>query len=230
MLTFKNYILQIQEGLIKTEDLNTTVGIIDRMLVDVNLWYIINKDENNSKFNITFDSIIQKNHIDGIFGRVNSLGYYCSYFKLIKNIKSKNFAWVDIDDYIDKSKNCDSVSFYFESKFDKLLDHKPDILYHVCNVVNLKNILRVGLYPKSKSKHTSHPDRIYVTLHFNTAQKMIDNFKFDDSINGKNNEYLILKIDISSDYYNNIKLFKDPNFTGGYYTYENIKPIDIIKT
>ena len=227
MLSFKNFILNINEGLIKTVDVNNAIEIVNRSLIGVDYWHSIEKYENLGKFSIKFEGIIPSNIIEGLFGIINNLGYFCSYIELYKGVISKKLTWKDIPDYISKSKNCNGVKFMFESKFDELLQHKPNLVYHVCKKVNINKILKIGLSPKSKSKKSYHPERIYVSLHLNTALKMLNNFRFDDIVNGDDFDYDILEIDLSDSYYSDIKLFKDPNFVGGYYTYQNFRPKDI---
>ena len=227
MLSFDSFIIKLNEGLIKTVELNKAISIIERSLVGVDIYHNIEKNDNSDIFSISFEDSIKNNVVEGLFGIINNLGYFCSYCTYFKKIGGKNFPWVDINDYSNKSKNCIKVQFFFESKFDKTLKHKPSILYHVCNEKNLDKIKKIGLIPKSKNKRTNHPERIYVALHLDNAKKMMDNFIFDDRINDVNNMYSILKINTSDEYYDNIKLFKDPNYIGGYYTYQNFRPKDI---
>lgn len=227
MLTFDSFIISLNEGLIKTVELDKAISIIERSLIGVDIFHRIEKNNDNKTFNLTFENNVPINVIDGLFNIINNMGYFCSYCTYFKKIGGKNLPWVDIMDYIDKSKSCTGIKFYFESKFDETLKHKPSELYHVCNEVNIHKIKKIGLIPKSKSKRTNHPDRIYVTLHLSNAQKMMNNFIFDDRIKGLNNTYHIIKIDITDKYYDNIRLFKDPNYQGGYYTYQNFRPKDL---
>lgn len=57
-----------------------------------------------------------------------------------------------------------------ESKFDEVLKHKPNTIYHVTNINNLNKIKKIGLVPKSKNKKSHHLDRIYLTT--NSKRKL----------------------------------------------------------
>lgn len=234
MLKFKTFILKVNEGLIKTQPLYKSIEIIKRNIINIPFWYNIESDLDNNKFSIEFDGILNINQTEGFMNIVNNLGYYCSAYFLVK-IGEKLFIWKDIDDYIKNSKNCNKVIFMLESKFDKILKHKPNIIYHVTNISNLNKIKKIGLVPKSKNKKNHHLDRIYLTLNLNSAEKikklLVVDFiiksndveKYDDIFNN----FIILEIDISDNYYNDIKIYYDPNMIGGYYTYQNIKPKNI---
>ena len=127
------------------------------------------------------------------------------------------------------------VEFIFESKFDDVLKHKPQIVYHVTERRNIEKIMKVGIVPKYKYKKTFHLERIYITLHLDSAIKIKNMFIYDKVRNNKSSigyddikdDYVILEIDITDKFYKDMKIYKDPNMKGGYYVYNNIRPQDI---
>jgi hypothetical protein len=96
-------------------------------------------------------------------------------------------------------------------------------------------ILKYGLYPKSKSKLSSHIDRVYLCnslkdceylipqmkLHY-SDEKDINYYELDNKKWRKNTKWVIYKINDES-----LKLYKDPRYMHGYYTMDNINPNNI---
>ena len=107
--------------------------------------------------------------------------------------------------------------FLIEPKFDvKFIP--SDILYHSTELKYIPKIKKIGLIPKSLSKKSFHPDRIYFSLELKTNDIMVENLKRET-----NDEIITLTL---SDWPKNIEFFKDPKFVGGNacYTYQNIPP------
>jgi hypothetical protein len=100
-------------------------------------------------------------------------------------------------------------------------------LYHLTIQHYISNIEEFGLIPKSSSKLTYHPSRIYVCKDINDCKKLISRIKFlllNDSIDkpksNKQINWCIFKINLN----NEIKLYKDPNYNVGYFILDNIHP------
>jgi hypothetical protein len=231
MLSFEEYIYQLNEGLIKTNPIDKSLTILKKSLINnIEYWYDLEINNNNNTFQINFEGVLNENELEWLFRICNNLGYFCSFYFLKKHkFPYRGFSWSNIEDFNGKVKNCIHSGFLFESKFDTLLKYKPSFVYHVSDEKYLDRIKKHGVIPKTKNKKTNHPERIYITLSLNKAEKLIDTFKSQDKIKNIKNEYLIFKIDLTDKYYDNIKIFKDPNMDGGFYLYDNIKPNDIIK-
>jgi len=138
MLSFENFILRQNEGLIETYPLDETVRILERGLVDFPYWIEINKKYESNSFSIRFDGILNVNELEWLMNLINNLGYYCSAYNLFKNKRKKYFIWNLKEDYLINTKNCDEVEFIFESKFDDTLKHKSQIVYHVTERKNIE--------------------------------------------------------------------------------------------
>jgi hypothetical protein len=227
MLSFENFILRQNEGLIISYPIDKAIETLNDKLLILPFWYSIKK-ENDSKFILTISGVLNINQIESIFELVNNLlGYYCSFIKYYKTNISRGYPFINIEDYILKSKSCKKIDLYFEAKFDELLSYKPDIIFHVTDEINLKNIHKVGIIPKSKNKKSFHLERIYITLNKGGAEKFIKNLSFNDNLLGITKYYKILEINITDEFYKDMKIYKDPNMKGGYYIYNNIRPQDI---
>jgi len=155
------------------------------------------------------------------------LGIIVLFIKYHKTNINRGFPFINIEDYILKSKNCKKIDLIFEAKFDELLSYKPDTVFHVTDEINLSNIHKVGIIPKSKRKKSFHLERVYITLNIKNAKKFMDNLLFNDNISGVSKYYRVLKIDITDGFCKDMKIYKNPNMKGGYYIYNNIRPQDI---
>jgi hypothetical protein len=227
MLSFENFLLRQNEGLITTYPIDKAIDTLNNKLMYLPFWYNIKKD-NDSVFLLTVVGVLNINQIESIFDLVNNLlGYYCSFIKYYKTNINRGYPFINIEDYILKSKNCKKIDFIFEAKFDKILGYKPDIVYHVTDEANLDNIKKVGIIPKSKNKKSFHLERIYITLNKGGAENFIKNLSFNDNLLGITKYYKFLEINITDKFYKDMKIYKDPNMKGGYYIYNNIRPQDI---
>ena len=125
-------------------------------------------------------------------------------------------------DFIDYLKTLKFDNFIkMEIKFESWQDTDilpidiPDILYHVCRTIDKDKIFKSGLIPKSKSKISFHPDRIYLSLDKENCSDLIKQFKIIEDI-----DYSIIEINSSELKY--LKLKRDPNYVDAYYTNQNI--------
>lgn len=223
MINYKNFLTRIDEGLITTHDLNKSINIIEREMVH-SPSYKINIYDNNT-FSIYFDTIPKIEFIDYLFDIINNLGYYSTSLKIWNNKDLINFFSMPDDEskLIGLLNNRKHVEFYFDSKFDKIIKI-PDKLYHTTLLRKKSKILKNGLSPKTNNRKNKHPERIYFDFllnnSINTANSLIKN---DILKNKEKLEYCILEINTNDI----IKVYKDPH-SKGCYTYDNIKPNNII--
>jgi len=116
----------------------------------------------------------------------------------------------------------EKVSFQVESKFDvEFNKYEFDYLYHTTPSINDEKISKIGLVPKSRSKISYHPERIYFVKNEQDLDAISNQFhKLDSSVK----EFSYYKVNIKQSIKNNsgIRLFNDPNFTDGIYTLSNI--------
>jgi len=118
------------------------------------------------------------------------------------------------------------IKLRFEAKFDEeIIEKIPKILYHITPTQNVDKILKIGLVPKSRSKASYHPDRVYLSKGLEDIENLGEMFYQKTGI--KN--WTILKINtdlVPGDY---LRLYTDPNYTSGFYTLNNIPPQAIEK-
>lgn len=193
------------------------------------------------------DDFVFKNSILKIFVKEK---YIQNYYKLINNIENY-YGWFlagNEDPYTDEMvKDVEVIKKYyknakpepdiddpeyehsvliFEKKYGDPLDVNkiiPDFVYHVTDEKYLHKIKKNGLVPRSKSKKTYHPERIYLLLNKgNNVKALANNPEFDID------NPVLLKIDVSEfKKYN--KFYEDPNLDGGVFVVNNIPP-NIIKS
>lgn len=234
---YLDYLDSINEGLIKTYPADKAIKYLSDTLEKLN-FNIFSKVENNIIY-IKFNNF---NKIDKV--KINDL------FDLISSIMTNMFGWfpssmrMELNNGLERYKkyNEDEIKLYysiisnleieFDSKFDECEIYNDD-LYHLSIQEYKDRILKYGLFPKSKSKLSSHIDRIYVCKRiedcYNLIPSMKLNYSDEKSINhfelnnkkwNKNTNWIIFKIKNNKD----IKLYKDPRYEFGYYIMNNIEP------
>lgn len=105
-------------------------------------------------------------------------------------------------------------------------------LYHLTPISRLRKILDIGLTPKTHSKISYHPERIYLFPRELTHDELsywicqLSAFEKEEVIK---DGYAVLKIDRGK--CNNIKIFADPNMDGAVFTMDNIprEAIEVIE-
>lgn len=234
---YSDYLDYMDEGLIKTYPADKAIKYLSDTLEKLN-FNIFSKIENNIIY-IKFNNF---NKIDK--DKINDL------FDLISSIMTNMFGWfpssmrMELNNGLERYKkyNEDEIKLYysiisnleieFDSKFDEYEIYNGD-LYHLSIQEYKDRILKYGLFPKSKSKLSSHIDRIYVCKRiedcYNLIPSMKLNYSDEKSINhfelnnkkwNKNTNWIIFKIKNNKD----IKLYKDPRYEFGYYIMNNIEP------
>jgi hypothetical protein len=239
--TFESYINMLNEGLIKTYDIDKTIQDIKNIISTYNLNFNIIKLNNTFKLHISeYNRIphlkeIIEYLIDSIF---NLYGWFPSTLEIANIFGFTNKIKFNKDYLLNPSNNLTDITITFESKFDKIDKDIPKKLYHLSIQHYENDILKNGLIPKSKSKLTSHDydGRIYLCKSVNDCKILINPMnifysKEKDSIiysginpkkmYNKNTKWIIYEVD--TELANITKLYKDPNFLHGYYYLGNIK-------
>ena len=123
----------------------------------------------------------------------------------------------------------DQILKEFEPKYDYEITPTGNI-YHLVPDVNLKKVQMMGLTPKTPSKMTKHPERIYFMNpasydeYYETALALFNSVPVETQKLIKNYYLLQITPNINSNFY------VDPNFNlanGAIWTYQNIPPSHI---
>jgi hypothetical protein len=216
---FLNYFFDfINEGLIKSYDIEKSKNIIERFLqkeiddfdIVISDFYSYDKMiiiivSNKKIFN---DVILKK------FKKLlKTLGYYIDNINCIDG----DFNLNDIKKY-----NCDEYRIYLQRYFDKKINNLKS-LYHITTEDNCMNILKNGLKPKNNFPLGYYPDRIYLftKLNYDKIHDLLS-IKFNP-LDLTNMVFCILKVDVSK---LNINLYVDSYYKDNLavYTYDNISP------
>jgi hypothetical protein len=229
IITYSQFILN---ETLKTNNIDITIRDSSRELSLLRYKFEISKNSNNTislklfDFNLTQGSIeLYLSNIDNIF--IDRHGWFPSTMKL-KNISGMDHLLAFDRDYLVKNyKYLQEVEISFESKFD-LEANVPNKLYHLSIQEYLKNVLTIGLIPKSKSKLSKHLDRIYLCSNPSDCKSLISQMKLHYSNkpmkSNINDKWIIYEINTGG---LNISLYRDPNYTGGFYTINNIPKSNI---
>ena len=198
-----------------------------------NLVEIINK----FSYNVTIFNpkcLLDNNIQISLFSTNNLLGYFPSHMILYKtNLtfgdlpKDSKF---DLKELLEKITlgNITKIKIKFEGLYDDGLYKNnidvPDICYHLSPIEYKNKILKIGLYPKSKNRITTHPERIFLFQNYNDYNILLANLKTNDKKTlGYSRIYNLYEIQMDK----NIILHTDPNFMMGFFTYDNISPKNI---
>lgn len=236
---FKDYIESINEGLIKTYPGELVLKDILRSLENLH----INSSgsfEDKIKLNIHNFNTIPLNKIKHLFDHIDTFvvnrgGWFPSIMNTIKLTNIHKLSKYSFDDIIRIHDEIDSISITYESKFDIEVGDIPKTLYHLTIKEYCHKINKTGLAPKSKSKLSSHLDRIYVCktkqdcidlipkmMFYYTGEEDENIYKLGKKFFNKDITPVIYEIDNSSNIID--KLYIDVNYgEKGYYTLNNIQ-------
>jgi len=200
----EEYNLNLTEGLIKTTNIGKTLNILEKKY---SLKFIFSKSK-NSFYIKTFSTDIDTLN-NGIIKDANNLGWFPSY------IETEEYTGKWDEKYFKEGE----IKLRFEAKFDEeIVENIPDTLYHITPTQNADKILKIGLVPKSRSKASYHPDRVYLSNDLDDIENLGEMFYQKTGIN----DWTILKIKTDMVPGNYLKLYTDPNYKQGYYTLNNI--------
>lgn len=119
-----------------------------------------------------------------------------------------------------------TYTLVLEPKYDVEIDPVPETLFHITEERWVKKILAKGLIPKTYSKMTPHPERVYFAMTLASAESLFPRL----SRFSKETRFVVLKIDTKSipQYF---RVFVDPNFDDGCYSLNTVPPyvVEIIK-
>ena len=234
---YYDYLLSINEGLIKTAESNKSFEYTIDLLM--RLGFNVGGSFSDDRIIIEINNFntIDASSIDSLFDLVsanmtNLLGWFPSGMKLTNLNGSKISKRYDEEEIKLKRKYTSLVEIEFDSKFDDIIKEKFDKLYHLSIQEYENSILKNGLYPRSKSKLSSHIDRIYLCSSVEDCKILIPqmNIHYNDEYNThhyelgnkkykKNVKWIIYEIENKV-----FKLYKDPRYINGYYTMDNISP------
>ncbi len=222
MIYLKRIIQEIKlyEGLDMTHSRATTIGMLktwgkyrDRKSE------IIPYVEGEDKVIISIKNS-SKDEFDNIIRLINNMGWFPSVYYLENQPKK-----YDYNTFIKLIESNYELLLEIKAKFDIQVDSDTidsiDELYHISPTVNEDKILKIGLAPKNKEKIATHPSRIYFAFDYKDAEFLAK----DRNFNQGKKHMTIFKVDmIELNKRRLIRFFKDPDFEGGIYTYENIPP------
>ena len=215
------YKTNIKEGLIKTYAFEQALKSLSQYGQTVS---------NESKKQIYLNTGNIAN-IKQVIRHINLLGYIIGQFKVLPKGRDRAaYNYVDyktVDDLLNNvtETNTSELWVIIEPKFDVIDSDKVDYLYHLTKKRYLEKIFKKGLVPRSESKKSFHPDRIYVVTNVSYLNDIIAGFTTSDNVD----EFVILKIDYKLA--GKPELHNDPNyFTYGYYLIDNVNPTAIIET
>ncbi len=240
----KDYIENISEGLIKTYDSNIVLNDFLKTTRDIPV-VIKGKADIDTIIIEVFDiKSMAINAIEPLLDHimifvVNSGGWFPSKIDMININGLEKSDTFDIDYILSIYKQLEKITITFECKFDEAVKDIPKVLYHLTINEYTKKINRFGIAPKSKSKLSSHLDRVYLCTSIEDCKGLIPKMqlfyskeKDEQTFNTK--KYLLSKHGLVKKDYSPViyqidnsdetvtVLYKDPNFINGYYTLSNI--------
>lgn len=177
----------------------------------------------HERFTVYFTKIEQNQflNIDEIINFLDSFGWFPA---LVNGYK---FGKNSLKQFISDSK---TIEIDFEPRYDLRIFPEEDKIYHLTFDVYWDSIEDKGLTPKNKSKISNHAERIYFIEKYNEREfSRLGKFLYN-TLNVKTKKHVkecyVLEIDISG-LKKEKQFYKDPNYSLGIWTYENIPPIYI---
>ena len=238
----------IYEGLIKTQSPKLAKNLLERMFLTVGYGKNIfstrlkigpvttqPKIETHPDGTLIVSFLPLRNDIEDakhILAYINNLGYFLTVIdykeKRKLNLKKVSYNEEFLFELIKKYDFLEQFDVTIEAKFDVELDKDKisDKLYHITRQDVLHKIKKIGLTPRTKSKKSTHTERVYFAKTYEDAYDIYVQFKKGYS----DQKYAILEI--NPKLVNYLRLFDDPNFKGyGYYGLVNVPPsaIKILK-
>lgn len=210
----------LYEGLIITQPIGTTMGMVDR-------WFDNMSANKNIKTKNTFyvDIInIDDGKWDHLNKFMNNMGWFPAAYSIDLS-SQENYNKYNEDELRNIiSKKLKFIRVFFYAKYDIIVDNYdlPNEMYHVTPFNKVEKILKNGLAPKSKDKIATLPNRIYLLKYVEDVPTLLKNKRFIND----NVEFGLLKIDVKLlKEQSAIKFLEDPEFENkAIYTYENIHP------
>lgn len=214
---------KLNEGLILTHPLSKALNVLDKSGFDV-----VEPRKENVFHVVVYRS---KTDIDKLLKITNNLGWFPS---AVGEDIVRNFDKYTASNLRSKMNSFDKVFIRFEAKYDIQLGTEGiDYLYHFTKKIFLGRIEKYGLTPKTASKLSNHPERIYLSFSANGAAKFGKKFinrifnpkrskKYSDDVIKLYKTGIILRIRVESiPFY--FKIYEDPNYKGtGCFTLNNI--------
>lgn len=139
---------------------------------------------------------------------IESMGYFVS--KINRDIEIEDKKQIE-----SMLSNANRLSIMIEPYYDINRDIEGEYLYHTTDSVNLDNILKKGLIPKSKNTRSFYPERIYLSPNKSSMESIKKQLSDE-----KGGEYVNLRIKN----FDGLSLYKDLRFPSGVYTYDYIPP------
>lgn len=217
----EEHLTNVQEGLIKSTEIGQAIGILKRKYPSWSFEY----DKNDNKFHVTIELDSNSTTDLKYFEKLlSNLGWVISavQFRTHKNkMESSRFTEKYLYSKLGNLDRYKYVRLYCEAKFDQQipLNRLPEKLYHSCPLQAWEKIKKQGLVPKSRSKKAYHPERVYLSSSVEKAEEIIPRLATYASNFSK--DWVIIEVDMDSiqDY---AVLYRDPNFSAGYYVVNNI--------
>jgi hypothetical protein len=174
-------------------------------------------------FTVCFSKIGQNQflNIDEVIKFLDSFGWFPA---LVNGYK---FGKNPLEHFIFNSK---TIEIDFEPRYDLRIFPTENKIYHLTFDIHWNNIEDKGLTPKNKSKISNHAERIYFINEYNEREfDRLGKFLYN-TLNIETKKYIkecyVLEINIS-ELKKEKQFYRDPNYSLGIWTYENIPPFYI---
>lgn len=231
----EEYELNLREGLIKTTERKKSIAIIKRAFPkwEVEEYFDYGGGVERNAFMVNSDffksTTSAKQEVDKFLKLLNNLGWFVSFLRSWDK-EGNNMYYGKYDeealDNLVNNPDLGSIRFDAEAKYDTIVEKIPKTLYHVTPKAAWDKISKVGLVPRTRTKKSYHPERVYLSTTKKATETLAAMFKTVTGIR----EWVLLAVDtkmIPGDY---LKLYKDDNYSPyGVYTMNNIPPAALKK-
>lgn len=214
------------EGLIQSYDVNRVISILWRAQFESSLY----KNELN-RFIVRCDT--DKCDFNGLFKIIEKCGWYPAYiYGLNKSGISKDDKYT-LENFVKFKESFNIIEILFEPRFDVEFVNIPKYLYHFTKKINWYKISKKGLNPRTQSKTSTHPERVYLSFDINSAErfgrKVVNRIQLPPEKSDHKEDYsmgIIIRID--TNYCKDVVFYEDPNYkNNAVYCLNSIHPMSL---
>ena len=217
---------ELFEGLTLSYDVNRLISILWRADFNSRLY-----KEDKNRFVVRCDT--DACDFNGLFKLTEKCGWYPAYlFGLNKSGISKNDKFSD-KNFGKYKESFNIIEILFEPKFDVEVTDLPNYLYHFTKKINWYKISKKGLNPRTQSKTSNHPERVYLSYDADSAEKfgrkVVNRIQLPPENSDRKEDYSIgIIIRVDTKYCQNIDFYEDPNYkNSAVYCLNSIHPMSL---
>jgi hypothetical protein len=218
----QNY-LKLYEGLITSVEPKLMFQLIHKLSAGCKVRY----NDKLHAMEVTFTTPTTIDLINSVIKRADVAGWFWSNTNIVEPGSPLRKPTADLSQEFDSLPPNTKIQLILEAKFSfdvsEYVITNYDCLYHTTLKTKVDKILQKGLSPRTQSKQSNHPERVYFATSVGDLKVYLIP-EFAKLTKTSLSNWAILQIDINAIKQPGVRLFNDPAFPGGVYTLSNVAP------